>query len=182
MVERIANTCKGIWISVSATTRPPRPGEMDGTHYFFISDKRFDQLITDDGLLEWAAVHGSRYGTLRDEVVRRLDAGTDVILEIDPQGAFQVKGKMPEARLIFIMPPSMIELERRLCERGTESPEQIARRLQVAEVEIFAKERYNSVVINDDLDVATQELMEIIKSAREIPSDVEAKRSQGPCG
>ncbi|NLG11216.1 MAG: guanylate kinase [Coriobacteriaceae bacterium] len=176
LVVRILKELNNVWLSVSATTRDPRPDEVDGIHYFFVSDQRFDQLIEQNGLLEWASVHGCRYGTLRDEVIRRLESGIDVILEIDPQGAFQVKEKLSDAILIFVMPPSMAELERRLRIRGTESCEQIAARLRAAKVEIFTKERYNSVVINDDLEKATNDLVEIIMTARQAAIEQETDR------
>jgi len=177
LVVRVLESLKDVWLSVSATTRDPRPDEVDGCHYFFVSNQRFDQLIEQNGLLEWASVHGCRYGTLRAEVMHRLEAGIDVILEIDPQGAFQVKEKFPAAILIFVMPPSMAELERRLRARATESAAQIATRLQAAKVEIFAKERYNSVVVNDDLDKATRDLVDIIMAARAVVDEPEGDQA-----
>ena len=120
LLARVLPRLEQIWLSVSATTRPPRKGEVDGLNYFFLSDTQFDKLIAVDGLLEWASVHGERYGTIRAEVQKRLEQGINVVLEIDPQGAFQVLEKMPESRTVFIAPPSLDVLEQRLRQRGTE--------------------------------------------------------------
>ncbi|MDR3052768.1 MAG: guanylate kinase [Coriobacteriales bacterium] len=166
LVERAFGVLDELWLSVSATTRKPRPDELEGVHYFFLGDDQFDALLAEDGFLEWAPVHGQRYGTLRTEVESRLARGIDVVLEIDPQGAFQVREKLPRAQLIFIEPPSLRELERRLIIRATETAEAIARRLRTAEVELAAKERYNVVITNDDLETATSELVEFITQHR----------------
>jgi guanylate kinase len=147
-----------VWLSISATTRPPRRGERDGEQYFFLSNEEFDDLIAVDGLLEWATVHGERYGTIRAEVERRLDEGLDVILEIDPQGAFQVQSKLPQAVLVFIAPPSMEILEQRLRERGTESEAFLQCRLSNAVGEMACRDRYQVVIVNDDLETAAEEL------------------------
>jgi len=151
-------------LSISATTRAPRPGDVEGVSYHFISDDAFDALIANDALLEWAEVHGNRYGTPTDKVRAALDEGRDLILEIDMQGFEQVRQRMPEACGIFIAPPSLEELKRRLEHRATESAETIERRLGAAEMEMQAQERYNAVIVNDDLDRATQELLGIIRS------------------
>jgi guanylate kinase len=151
-----------VWLSVSATTRLPRENEAEGAHYFFLSDEEFDDLIAVDGLLEWATVHGERYGTIREEVERRLDQGMDVILEIDPQGALQVKARLPQAILIFIMPPSMEILEQRLRGRGTESEASIRRRMSNATEELTYRDRYQVIVVNDDLASAAEELYQQI--------------------
>jgi guanylate kinase len=150
------------WLSISATTRAPRDGETDGVQYFFLSNEEFDDLITVDGLLEWATVHGERYGTIRREVTRRLEQGTDVILEIDPQGAFQVQSELPQAALIYIMPPSVEVLERRLRGRGTESEASLRRRMKNALAEMEYRERYQLVIVNDDLMTAAEELYRYI--------------------
>jgi guanylate kinase len=151
-----------VWLSVSATTRAPRIGEVEGVEYFFLSDGEFDDLIAVDGLLEWATVHGERYGTIRREVEQRLAQGMDVILEIDPQGAFQVQEKLPQAILIFIMPPSLEVLEQRLRGRGTESEASIKRRMSNAVEELGYRDRYHTVIINDDLAIAAEELYQRI--------------------
>jgi len=124
------------WLSVSATTRKPRRDETEGVQYHFITESEFRRMIDGGDFLEWAEVHGNRYGTLRSEVERRLAEGRDVVLEIDPQGAFQVKELMPEAVLVFIIAPSMDELERRIRGRGAETDEQVRTRLETAEREL----------------------------------------------
>lgn len=162
LVRALLDRVPGIWLSVSATTRPPRPGEIDGVHYVFLSGEEFDRLVAEDGLLEWAEVHGNHYGTLRMPVEERLERGEIVVLEIDPQGAAQVKEKMPESVLVFIEPPSFDELRDRLVKRGSETPEQIERRLRTAREELAIAGTYDYVVINDDVEQATDELAAIV--------------------
>ena len=164
LVKRVLQRIPDAWVSVSATTRQPRPGEVDGKDYFFLDQPRFDELVSQDGYLEWAHVHGNSYGTLRSRVQERMDEGAQVILEIDVQGAFQVKKAMPEAHLIFIEPPSLEELERRLRGRGTETEEVICKRMKTAEVELAQKMEYDVQVINDELERATDELVSYIGS------------------
>lgn len=164
LVKRVLQRIPDAWVSVSATTRQPRPGEVDGKDYFFLDQPRFDELVSQDGFLEWAHVHGNSYGTLRSRVQERMDEGAQVILEIDVQGAFQVKKAMPEAHLIFIEPPSLEELERRLRGRGTETEEVICKRMKTAEVELARKMEYDVQVINDELERATDELVSYIGS------------------
>ncbi len=153
-----------VWVSVSVATRAPRPGEVDGTHYFFVSHEEFDRLVDSHGLLEWAEVHGNRYGTPRSAVEAKIAEGCQVILEIDPQGAFQIRDLMPETVLIFIVPPSIEELRRRLEGRGSETEEQVAVRMTTAERELELVGKYDHVVINDDVARATDELVGIIDS------------------
>lgn len=148
----------GIWVSVSATTRPPRPGEADGVDYFFMSRSDFLEKAAADGFIEWAEYSGNCYGTPKDKVREHLDAGANVILEIEVQGALQVKEKFPDAQLIFVMPPSLEALEERLRGRGTESEEVIQRRLDTAKVELEEKMKYDYQLVNDDLDEAFQKL------------------------
>lgn len=164
LVKRVLQRVPDAWVSVSATTRQPRPGEVDGRDYFFLDQPRFDELVSQGGFLEWAHVHGNSYGTLRSRVQDRIDHGSQVILEIDVQGAFQVKKAMPEAHLIFIEPPSLEELERRLRGRGTETEEVICNRMKTAEVELARKMEYDVQVINDELERATEELVSYIGS------------------
>lgn len=152
----------GLWLSISATTRPPRPGEREGEHYFFITQDDFDRLIANDGLLEWAEVHGNRYGTPRAAVDAQTETGLTVILEIDPQGAMQVKQRDPDAVLVFIMPPDLEELQRRLRGRGSETEEQMNRRLDAARQELQFAGTYDYVVINDDVRRASDELAALI--------------------
>lgn len=162
LVKELLSRVPDIWVSVSVTTRAPRPGEVEGEHYFFISDAQFDELIATQGLLEWAQVHGNRYGTPRAAVEHMVAQGHQVILEIDPQGAFQIRDLMPSTILLFIQPPSLDELERRLKGRGSESPEQVAVRMCTAERELELVGEYDHVVINDELARATNELVGII--------------------
>lgn len=153
-----------IWVSVSVTTRAPRPGEVEGRDYFFLSPERFDALLAEDGLLEWAEVHGNRYGTPRAAVEGKISEGCQVILEIDPQGAFQVRDLVPDSVLVFIMPPSTEELMRRLNGRGSETSEQVAVRMKTAERELELVGKYDHVIINDDIPRAVQEFADVIDS------------------
>lgn len=166
LVDRLVARVPGLWASVSATTRPPRPHEVEGDDYYFLSKDEFARRIEAGEFLEWAEVHGNRYGTLASTVRKHMDAGLDVILEIDPQGAMQVKSLMPEAVLIFIIAPSMAELERRIRARGAENDEQIKTRLATAVRELALVETYDHVVENDDVARATDELAAIIASLR----------------
>jgi len=152
-----------VWLSVSATTRPARPGEQDGVHYFFTSPEEFDSLVAEDQMLEWAVVHGlNRYGTRRDRVAEAVAAGRHVLLEIDLQGARQVRRTMPEARFVFLAPPSWDELVSRLVGRGTESPEEQRRRLDTARLELAAEPEFDAVVVNDHVERAAQELVRLM--------------------
>ncbi|MGQ7298222.1 guanylate kinase [Quadrisphaera sp. KR29] len=149
-----------VWLSVSATTRAPRPGEVDGVHYLFTSEAAFDALVAQGQMLEWAVVHGRhRYGTPRGPVEQALAAGTPVLLEIDLQGARQVKAVMPDAHFVFLAPPSWAELERRLVGRGTEGPEERERRLSTARVELAAEGEFDTTIVNDDVSRAADELV-----------------------
>jgi guanylate kinase len=148
--------------SVSATSRPPRPGEIDGQDYHFVSPERFEQMIADGAFLEWARYGLHAYGSPREPVEARLRAGQSVLMEIDVQGALQVKANAPEARLIFILPPSRQELERRLRGRGTNSEEDIQRRLQIAENELKLQGEFHDQVVNDDLERALNQLIQLV--------------------
>lgn len=149
-----------VWLSVSATTRTPRPGEVDGVHYHFVDDATFDRMVEAGEFLEWAVVHGRhRYGTPLAPVLARLAEGRPALLEIDLAGARQVRAAMPDARLVFLAPPSFDELVRRLVGRGTESEEERARRLATAEVEMAAADEFDHVIVNDDVQRATDELV-----------------------
>jgi guanylate kinase len=154
-----------IWISVSVTTRRPRPGEVDGVHYHFVDDDEFDRLIASDGLLEWAVVHGmARYGTPRAPVDEHLAAGQAALLEIDLQGARQVRERMPGALMVFLAPPSQAELERRLVGRGTETAEERARRLETAREEMAAEGEFDVTIVNTDVTSACNALVDLIRS------------------
>jgi guanylate kinase len=162
LVKEVLRLVPDAWVSVSVTTRAPRPGEAPGEHYFFVSDEQFDRLVATDGLLEWASVHGNRYGTPRQAVEAMIACGKQVILEIDPQGAFQIRDLMPDSILLFVRPPSLDELHRRLKGRMSETDEQVADRMRTAERELELVGRYDHVVINDDVSRATNELVGII--------------------
>jgi guanylate kinase len=164
LVKELLARVPRLLLSVSATTRAPRPGEVEGVSYAFVSAECFDELVHTDGLLEWAEVHGNRYGTPREPVERALAQGADVVLEIDPQGAAQVKSRMPESVLIFITAPSLEELRRRLQERGSETDEQVERRLKTALEELRVAGSYDYVVENDDVRRATDALVRIVES------------------
>ena len=152
-----------IWISVSATTRAPRPGEVHGVHYWFLSEAEFDALIEQEALLEWAVVHGTaRYGTPRAAVEEMLAAGRPALLEIDLQGARQVRERMPEALFCFLAPPSWEELVRRLVGRGTESEEERERRLATARLEMAAEPEFDAVVVNREIHAAAEELVTLM--------------------
>lgn len=154
-----------IHLSVSATTRAPRPGEVDGVSYFFLSTKEFDRLIESGQMLEFAVVHGQhKYGTPRGPVEEALARGENVLLEIDIQGARQVKQAMPEANLVFIAPPSWQELVRRLESRATEDPEEQARRLETARAEMAAQHEFDHVVINEKVADCAEEVVNLIKN------------------
>ena len=148
-------------LSVSATTRPPRPGEVDGVDYHFLSPDEFQRRIDAGGFLEWAEYAGNRYGTLRSELER--DAHP-LVLEIELQGARQVRERVPDAVSVFIAPPSEEALRTRLVGRGSDPPEQIERRLAVAREELAAEDEFDHVVVNDDLDAAAEELSRLVAS------------------
>jgi guanylate kinase len=150
---------------VSATTRSPRPGELDGVHYWFVSDEEFDRMIADDELLEWAVVHqAARYGTPRAAVEQALAEGRPSLLEIDLQGARQVRERMPDALFVFLMPPSWDELVRRLVGRGTETEDERARRLETARDELAAEAEFDVTIVNHEVHDAAEELVELVCS------------------
>lgn len=137
-----------VWLSVSVTTRRPRPGEVNGVHYFFVDGEEFDRLVDGGELLEWAEFAGNRYGTPREPVLKKLANGIPTLLEIDLEGARQVRASMPEALLIFLAPPSWEELEKRLRGRGTEPEDVIARRLEAGRVEMAAENEFDLTLVN----------------------------------
>lgn len=153
-----------VQLSVSATTRPPRPGEVEGEHYYFVDDAEFDRMVEAGELLEWATVHNaSRYGTPRKNVEEAIDAGNSVLLEIDIQGARAVRRAMPEATLVFLLPPSWDELVRRLVGRGTESPAEQQRRLETAKVELAAADEFDHQVMNHEVGEAAQKVVDLMR-------------------
>ncbi len=152
VVKQLKAQYPDLLVSVSVTTRSPRPGEVDGRDYFFVTEQEFDQLIESDGLLEWAVVHGKhRYGTPASWVDGHRRQGHPVLLELDLAGARQVREHCPECKMIFLLPPSWEELESRLAGRGTEQPEEQRRRLRTAHQEIAAKEEFDVAIVNDDI-------------------------------
>ena len=159
-----------VWISVSVTTRKPRPGEVHGRHYLFVSDEEFDRLVAAGELLEWAVVHkAARYGTPRKPVEQALAAGRPALLEIDLQGARQVRQSMPDALFVFLKPPSWEELVRRLVGRGTESAEERERRLETARQELAAEGEFDVTLVNTEVHVASEQLVALMTGSR-IPS------------
>ena len=155
-----------VWISVSATTRPPRPGEENGVHYWFVSDEEFDRMVEHDELLEWAVVHkAARYGTPRQPVDLALASGRPAMLEIDLQGARQVRGTMPEALFVFLKPPSWEELVRRLVGRGTETEEERARRLETAREELAAESEFDVTIVNHEIHEAAEDLVALMQQS-----------------
>ena len=162
LVKRLLERNPNIWLSVSATTRSPREGEQAGISYFFQSRERFDALIADGGLLEWAEFAGNCYGTPRGPVEAQLATGRPVLLEIELEGARQVRRSFPDAVQIFLAPPSFEELERRIRGRGTDLEEAILRRLARAQEELNAKAEFDAVVVNDDLDQALLRLEKLM--------------------
>lgn len=159
VTRRLLEKHPEVYLSVSATTRDPRPGEVDGIHYFFWSPEQFDDAVNNGDMLEWALVHGrNRYGTPRSAVEAARAEGRAVILEIDLEGARQVRSSMPDARFVFLAPPSWDVLVERLVGRGTESPEEQERRLETARVEMAAEKEFDVTIVNDDLDEAVDAL------------------------
>jgi guanylate kinase len=152
-----------VWLSVSVTTRAPRPGEVDGVQYHFVDAEEFARMVAEGELLEHAAYAGSAYGTPRRPVEERLAAGVPALLEIELQGARQVRAAMPEAQLVFLAPPSFDELARRLTGRGTEDPERVRRRLDLARIEMAAEDEFDVVVVNDDIELAADRLVALLR-------------------
>lgn len=151
-------------LSISATTRKMRPGEEDGKDYFFLSNQEFEDLISEGGFLEWAEFAGSKYGTLKTQVEQNLSLGKSVILEIEIAGARQIRKSTPEASFIFIAPPSLSVLHDRLVTRGTESEQEIARRMELAKQELAAQAEFDFVLVNDDLEASFERLLNYCES------------------
>ena len=161
-----------VYLSVSATTRRPRPGEVDGVHYWFVSEEKFDRMVAEGELLEWATVHQvARYGTPRRPVEAALAAGQPALLEIDLQGARQVRETMPDALFVFLAPPSWEELVRRLVGRGTETEEERTRRLATAKVELAAESEFDVTIVNTEVHAAADELVALMTLGADSPSD-----------
>jgi guanylate kinase len=169
LIAELLRRVPGLELSISATTRDPRDGELDGRDYHFLTPEQFDERIEEDDFLEFATYSGHRYGTLRSEVRSRLDAGRSVVLEIEVQGARQVRAAMRESVQVFIAPPAPEVLRERLEARGTDSEEAIDARLAVAEQELAAQDEFAYRVVNDDLDRASDALEEIVRTELGMP-------------
>ena len=171
LIEQLLERVPELELSISATTREPRPGEVDGRDYHFLSPEEFERRMEADDFLEFATYSGHRYGTLRSEVERRLSAGHSVVLEIEVQGAQQVRAAMPDSVQIFIAPPDPAHLRTRLEGRGTDSAEAIDSRLETAEIELAAQGDFDHRIVNDDLTRAVSELEEIVRAELGISLD-----------
>lgn len=170
LVKKLIEEYDGYALSVSATTRQPRPGERDGREYFFMQKDQFERKIAENGLIEYACYCDNYYGTPREYVEQQIDNGKDVILEIEIQGALKVKKQYDDALLLFVMPPSAEELRRRLVGRGTETEEVIDKRMHRAAQEAQGIEEYDYIVVNDDLETCVRQLHEIITAAHNTPN------------
>ncbi len=164
LVSQVRERRPELGLTVSATTRAPRPGEIENVSYYYLSEDEFSRLVSEDAFLEHAGNYGNRYGTLWSEVRPSLEEGRSVILEIDVQGAINVRNVFPDAVLLFIAPPSLGELEKRLRSRGTESEEQVLKRLARAKDELELASLYDEVIVNDDLELAVDKLDTLIES------------------
>ena len=169
LMKKLVQEYDNYALSISATTRAPRAGEEDGREYFFITKEAFEQKIAENGLIEYARYCENYYGTPRDYVEKQLEAGRDVILEIEIQGALKIRKQFPTALLLFVMPPNVEELKHRLTGRGTETPEVIDRRLAREAEEAEGIEEYDYIVVNDDLETCVEQLHEIILAAHNTP-------------
>lgn len=167
LVKKLTSEYQNYALSVSMTTRNPREGEEHGREYFFVSKEEFEEKIQQEGLIEYANYCGNYYGTPKDYVVSMLEAGKNVILEIEIQGAMKIKEKFPQAVLLFVMSPSVAELKRRLIGRGTESQEVIEKRLFRAKEEAVGIEEYDYIIVNDDLDTCVKELHQLVEESYE---------------
>lgn len=169
VVAEVRRLFPHVWVSVSCTTRKPRQGEVDGVQYHFVNDAEFDELIASDRLLEYATFTGHRYGTPRKPVEQHLAAGRPTLLEIELQGARQVRQRMPQAQFVFLSPPSVEELRERLAGRGTEAADAVEARLDVARIELQAHEEFDVVVVNDNVERAAAEVVALLTSPVERP-------------
>ena len=166
LAQRLVRTVPELIFSISFTTRKPRPGEVDGRDYFFIDDDRFERMVREDGFVEWVQVYGHRYGTGRDWLNGVLSTGRDVLLDIETTGALNLRRAIPDARMIFILPPSAAALEQRLRSRGKDTDEQIRIRMQHARHEMELYHAYDYLILNDDLELAYQQFESIIHATR----------------
>ena len=167
LIKRLLELDRNLRYSVSCTTRPPRPGEVDGVDYTFVSRERFQQLIDEGAFLEYAEYNGNLYGTLAERVERARANGHDIVLKIEVQGAEQLRKRVPDAIFIFVVPPSVDELVRRQVKRNTETTKDMTARRQIATKEMEYSSRYDHVVVNDELERAVAQVLAIIRNARE---------------
>ena len=158
IVKKILDSHSDVWLSISATTRKPRTGEIEGQHYFFLEKKNFQEIIDKDGFLEWAKFANNFYGTPKKIVKEKIEQGTNVLLEIELEGARQIRKSFPEALQIFLEPPNISELEKRIRGRGTETEESIRDRLAIAKKELIAQKEFDAVIINEDIEKAFKEI------------------------
>ncbi|MBP1771825.1 MAG: Guanylate kinase [Holophagaceae bacterium] len=166
LAQRLVRSVPDLSFSTSFTTRQPRPGEVDGRDYFFVDDARFDAMVAEGGLVEWVQVYGHRYGTGRDWLTGVLASGRDVLLDIETTGALNLRKAIPDARMIFILPPSAAALEQRLRDRGKDSDEQIRVRMQYARHELELYHAYDYLILNDDLELAYKQLEGVVQATR----------------
>ena len=171
LIRGLLERVPGLELSVSATTRPPRPGERDGVDYHFLGDQEFDRRVANGEFVEHAGYSGHKYGTLRSELERRMAEAAGLVLEIEVQGARQIRAAMPETVQVFIAPPSVEALRARLVGRGTDAPEDVEARLATALEELEAEREFEYVVVNDRLEQATEELADIVRLQLERPLD-----------
>lgn len=179
IIRALLETDRTLTYSVSATTRAPRDGEIHGQDYYFYTTEDFEKLVEQDMFYEYALVHGNYYGTLKFEVDRKCRAGLDVILDLDVQGGLLLKSKMPECTSVFVLPPSMDELEKRLRERGKDSEEVIHKRLVNARGEIIMADRYDFILVNQDLDETIANVRNIISAQRFASSHIRIRDGKG---
>ncbi len=166
IIKEMCEQNENLWVSISATTRNPRPNDQDGVTYYFLSKEEFEEKLKENYFLEYTSYAGNYYGTPKKQIQEHLDQGQDVILEIEIEGAMNVKKRVPEALCVFIMPPSLKELKRRLENRGTDTKEKILERFKIAYKEMNEVTKYNYVVINDDIKVAADKIISIIKAEK----------------
>ena len=158
IVRKILDSHSDVWLSISATTRKPRSGEIEGEDYFFLNKKNFQEIIDSEGFLEWASFSNNFYGTPKKIVKEKIEKGTNVLLEIELEGARQIRQSFPEALQIFLAPPNLSELEKRIRGRGTETEDSIRDRLEIANKELIAKKEFDAVVVNKDIEKAFNEI------------------------
>jgi guanylate kinase len=166
LARRLVRDTEGLIFSISTTTRPPRPGEVDGQDYFFVDDARFDAMVAEDGFVEWVQVYEHRYGTGRVWLESTLATGVDVLLDIETTGALNIHKAVPDAVMIFLLPPSAKELERRLRGRGSDTEAQISLRMKHARHEMELNEAYDYLIVNDDLERAYRQLESVVLAVR----------------